>query len=128
MPDSYQLPALVLTVLLLPAFFQLYLRFRETRTLLWLLGFLFACVRMLQVYQLGLWDYSDTAVHPWIASIGQASHLISSGLFLASSRPSRSVSAAAAFSTPFLSSFPSFFTPSFSTASTTARRPKHTPF
>jgi len=35
MPDSYHLPALILTVLLLPAFLQLYLRFRDTRTLLW---------------------------------------------------------------------------------------------
>jgi C4-dicarboxylate-specific signal transduction histidine kinase len=87
MSESYQLPAIVLTALLLPVFLQLYLRSREKRTLLWLLGFLFACVRMLQVYRLGLWDFSDAAVHPWIASIGQASALISSSLFLASLSP-----------------------------------------
>jgi signal transduction histidine kinase len=87
MPDSYHFPALVLTVLLLPAFFQLYLRFRDTRTLLWFLGFLFASIRMLQFYNLGWWNYSDTVAHPWIASIGQASILISSGLFLASLSP-----------------------------------------
>ena len=87
MPDSYHLPALVLTVLLLPAFFQLYLRFRDTRTLLWFLGFFFAAIRMLQFYNLGWWNYSDVTVHPWIASIGQASILISSGLFLASLAP-----------------------------------------
>ena len=87
MPDSYHLPALVLTVLLLPAFFQLYLRFRDTRTLLWFLGFFFAAIRMLQFYNLGWWNYTDTAAHPWIASIGQASILISSGLFLASLAP-----------------------------------------
>jgi signal transduction histidine kinase len=87
MPDSYHFPALVLTVLLLPAFFQLYLRFRDTRTLLWFLGFLFASIRMLQFYNLGWWNYSDATVHPWIASIGQASILVSSGLFLASLSP-----------------------------------------
>jgi signal transduction histidine kinase len=87
MPDSYHLPALVLTVLLLPAFFQLYLRFRDVRTLLWFLGFFFAAIRMLQFYNLGWWNYTDTAAHPWIASIGQASILTSSGLFLASLSP-----------------------------------------
>lgn len=87
MPDSYQLPAFVLTVLLLPAFFQLYLRFRDTRTLLWLLGFLFAVVRMLQHYDLAWWTLSDTNLHPWYAAIGQTAILISSALFLASLSP-----------------------------------------
>jgi len=87
MPDSYHLPALVLTVLLLPAFFQLYLRFRDTRTLLWFLGFFFACIRMLQFYNLGWWNYTDTHAHPWIAGLGQTSILISSALFLASLAP-----------------------------------------
>jgi hypothetical protein len=87
MPDSYHLPALVLTVLLLPAFFQLYLRFRDTRTLLWFLGFLFAAIRMLQFYNLGSWNYTNTQAHPWIAGVGQTSILISSALFLASLAP-----------------------------------------
>jgi signal transduction histidine kinase len=87
MPDSYQLPALVLTVLLLPAFFQLYLRFRDTRTLLWFLGFLFAVVRMLQHYDLTWWDFSDTSLHPWYGAIGQTAILISSAFFLASLSP-----------------------------------------
>jgi signal transduction histidine kinase len=87
MPDSYHLPALVLTVLLLPAFFQLYLRYRDTRTLLWFLGFLFAAIRMLQFYNLGWWNYTDTQAHPWIAAVGQTSILISSALFLASLAP-----------------------------------------
>ena len=39
MPDFYHAPALALTALLLPAFFYLYLRFRDSRTLLWFLGF-----------------------------------------------------------------------------------------
>lgn len=87
MADSYHLPALVLTVLLLPAFFQLYLRFRDTRTLLWFLGFFFAAIRMLQFYNLGWWNYSDPHAHPWIAAVGQTSILISSALFLASLAP-----------------------------------------
>lgn len=87
MPDSYQLPAIVLTALLLPAFAQLYLRSRETRILLWLLGFSFACLRMLQAYRIGLWDLSDPLVHPWLVALGQTCALISSTLFLASLSP-----------------------------------------
>ena len=87
MPDSYHVPALVLTVLLLPAFGQLYMRFRDTRTLLWFLGFLFAILRMLQFYDLGWWNVSDTNLHPWFAAAGETSILISSVLFLASLSP-----------------------------------------
>jgi signal transduction histidine kinase len=87
MSDGYQLPAIALTALLLPVFLQLYLRSRERRTLLWFLGFLFAGLRMLQVYRLGLWDFSDAAVHPWLAAAGQTSAVISSTLFLASLSP-----------------------------------------
>ena len=87
MPDSYHLLALVLTALLLPAFFQLYLKFRDTRTLLWFLGFLFTLVRMLQHYDVAWWDLSDTGLHPWYAAIGQTAVLISSALFLASLAP-----------------------------------------
>lgn len=87
MPDSYHFPALVLTVLLLPAFFQLYLRFKDTRTLLWFLGFLFAVFRMLQYYDLGWWNVSDPIAYPWFAAAGQTSILISSTLFLASLSP-----------------------------------------
>jgi len=87
MLDSYHLPALVITALLLPAFFQLYLRFRDTRTLLWFLGFLFAVIRMLQLYKLGWWDLSDPNLHPWYAAIGQTAILISSAFFLASLAP-----------------------------------------
>lgn len=89
MADSYHLPALVLTVLLLPAFCQLYIRFRNTRTLLWFLGFLFACIRMVQHYKVGLWDYSDAAEYPWMAAIGETAILVSSALFLASLTPLR---------------------------------------
>ena len=76
MPDSYQLPAVVMTALLLPVFAYLYLRSRDARTILWLLGFFCAILRMLQVYQLGLWDFSDPALHPWIATTGQIAALV----------------------------------------------------
>lgn len=89
MADSYQLPALVITVLLLPAFCQLYLRFRNTRTLLWFLGFLFACLRMLQFYKLGIWDYTSASKHPWWVAGGETAALISSAFFLASLTPLR---------------------------------------
>jgi hypothetical protein len=88
MPDYYQVPALVLTVLLLPAFGYMYLRFRDTRTLLWFLGFLFATLRMLQHYNLVSW-YLSNGRHPWLAAAGQTSALISSALFLASLSPLR---------------------------------------
>jgi len=87
MADSYQIPALVITVLLLPAFGQLYLRFRDSRTLLWFLGFFFAVLRMLQFYDLGWWNLSDSKLHPWWAASGQTAILISSALFLASLSP-----------------------------------------
>ena len=50
MPDYYHLPALALTALLLPAFGYLYLRFRDARSLLWFLGFLFSIVAMVLLY------------------------------------------------------------------------------
>jgi signal transduction histidine kinase len=86
MPDYYQVPALVLTALLLPAFGYLYLRFRDIRTLLWFLGFLFAVFRMLLLYRLGSWDFAD-GNHPWMAAAGQTSIQIGSALFLASLSP-----------------------------------------
>jgi hypothetical protein len=88
MPDYYQLPALILTALLLPAFGHLYLRFRDTRSLLWFLGFLFATLRMVMLYRLGTWDFVD-GVHPWSVAAGQAFIQIGSALFLASLSPLR---------------------------------------
>jgi len=87
--DSYHMPALVLTTLLLPAFGYLYLRFRDTRTLLWFLGFLFAIARMLLVYHLPWWDLSDVTMHPWVAAASQTSIQICSALFLGSLSPLR---------------------------------------
>ncbi|MGA7857532.1 MAG: hypothetical protein WCA11_06390, partial [Terracidiphilus sp.] len=87
MPDGYQLPAIILTALLLPAFAQLFLRSRETRTLMWFLGFLFALLRMVQLHGLGFGDFSDSASHPWITAAGLCCMLVSSLLFLASLSP-----------------------------------------
>lgn len=87
MADSYQLPAIVLTAFLLPAFAQLYLRSRNTRTLLWLLGFVFAFLRLLQVWKIGLLDGASAIAHPWLATAGLTCILISSALFLASLSP-----------------------------------------
>lgn len=87
MLDSYQLPAIILTGLLLLAFTQLYLRSRDARTLLWILGFLFAVLRIVQFYGLSLRDYSDAGAHPWLAASGLVCMQISSALFLASLSP-----------------------------------------
>ncbi len=86
MADPYQVVAFILTALLLPGFGHLYLRFRDTRTLLWFLGFLLAMVRMLATYKLGMWDFAAGS-HPWMAAAGQTSIQLSSALFLASLSP-----------------------------------------
>jgi signal transduction histidine kinase len=88
MPDFYHAPALVLTALLLPAFGYLYLRFRDTRTLLWFMGFLTAMFSMAMVYFGGPW-HTSASQHPWLQAAGQASLQISSALFLASLSPLR---------------------------------------
>jgi len=88
MPDNYQLPALALSALLLPAFGFLYLRFRSTRTLLWLLGFICAVIQMVLLYQIGRWNFLDGA-HPWVLAAGQTLIQIGSALFLASLSPLR---------------------------------------
>ncbi len=88
MADPYQLVAFLLTALLLPAFGHLYLRFRDSRTLLWFLGFLLAIVRMLTDYKLGPWNFYE-AGHPWMATTGEAASQLGSALFLASLSPAR---------------------------------------
>jgi signal transduction histidine kinase len=87
MPDGYQLPAIIMTALLLPAFAHLYLRSRDMRTLMWFLGFLFALLRMVQFYTAGLWDVSDYSAHPWIIAGGLTCMQVSSALFVASLSP-----------------------------------------
>jgi signal transduction histidine kinase len=86
MPDYYHAPALILTALFLPAFGYLYLGFRNSRSLLWLLGFLFSIVYMALDYSLG--SKAALAVsHPWLAGIGQTSIHISGAMFLGSLSP-----------------------------------------
>jgi two-component system, NtrC family, sensor kinase len=87
-PDYYHIPALVLTELLLPAFGYLYLRFRDTRTLLWFLGFFFAVISMVLVHFEGAWLLASST-HPWIVAAGQVAIQISTALFLASLSPAR---------------------------------------
>lgn len=88
MPDYYYIPALVLTELLLPAFGYLYLRFRDTRTLLWFLGFFFAVISMVLVHFEGSWLVASST-HPWTVAAGQVAIQISTALFLASLAPAR---------------------------------------
>jgi signal transduction histidine kinase len=86
MPDYYHTPALILTMLLLPAFEYMYLRYRDTRTLLWFLGFLFAIVSMVMPYAAGPLSFY-AGIYPWLAAAGQTSTLISSALFIGSLSP-----------------------------------------
>jgi signal transduction histidine kinase len=88
MPDFYHAPALILTALLLPAFGFLYLRSRNTRTLLWFLGFLFALMHMVLLYTMELQTLSSLA-YTWLAAIAQTAMQISSALFLGSLSPLR---------------------------------------
>ncbi len=88
MPDFYHAPALLLTALLLPAFGYLYLRFRDTRTLLWFLGFLLALVSMVLLYSSranGFWG----EIYPWLAAAGQTCTQVGTALFLGSLSPQR---------------------------------------
>ncbi len=87
MSDGYQLTAFVLTALLLPAFAHFYLRWRDKQVLLWLIAFSLACLRMLQVFHLGPWDFSSALDHPWIAAAGQTAALLSATVFLFSLSP-----------------------------------------
>src|SRR5580700_4891319 len=57
MQDWYQMPALILTAILLPAFGHLYWRTRDIRNLLWFLAFLFVLIRMLLLYPAHVWDF-----------------------------------------------------------------------
>jgi signal transduction histidine kinase len=88
MPDYYHAPALILTVLLLPAFGYLYLRFRDTRNLLWFLGFLFAMASMVLFYSIGP-ERPFGTIYPWLAAVGQTCIQLSSAMFLGSLSPLR---------------------------------------
>ena len=86
MPDYYHVPALILTALFLPAFGYLHLRFRDARTLLWFLGFLFALVSMVLPYTLDAHAFSGK-FYPWLAAAGETSIQVSAAMFLGSLSP-----------------------------------------
>jgi signal transduction histidine kinase len=86
MPDSYQLPALVLTALLLPAFGFLHLRFKNIRTLLWFLGFICVVSQMAILYRLGARDLSSGS-HGWWLAAAETAIQIGSALILCSLSP-----------------------------------------
>src|SRR5271165_1010173 len=86
MQDWYQMPALILTMLLLPAFAHLYFRTRDTRNLLWLLSFCILIFRMSLLYPAAAWEMWDSS-RPWTTAFGEACAILASGLFLASLSP-----------------------------------------
>jgi signal transduction histidine kinase len=86
MQDWYQMPALFLTALLLPAFGYLYWRTKDTRNLLWFLAFLFLVVRMLLLYPVHASDFLEGSP-AWIAATGQALGILGACLFLGSLSP-----------------------------------------
>ena len=86
MPDWYQMPALIMTALLLPAFGHLYWRTRDTRNLLWFLAFVFVLIRMALLYPVAAWEMWDSR-QPWTAAWAQACAMLASGLFLGSLSP-----------------------------------------
>ncbi len=86
MQEWYQMPALLLTALLLPAFGHLYWRTRDTRNLLWFLAFLFVVARMALLYPVNATDFLEGSA-PWIAATGQACGILGACLFLGSLSP-----------------------------------------
>ncbi len=86
MPDYYHLPALLLTALLLPAFGYLYLRFRDARSLLWFLGFLFSIIAMVLLYTMDGYPGSGS---PFLVASGQTFIQLSAAMFLGSLSPLR---------------------------------------
>jgi signal transduction histidine kinase len=85
-PDWYQMPALIMTALLLPAFGHLYWRTRDIRNLLWFLAFCFVVVRMALLYPVSAWEMWDSR-QPWTAASAQACAMLASALFLGSLSP-----------------------------------------
>lgn len=86
MQDWYQMPVLVLTALLLPAFGYLYVRTRDVRNLLWFLAFFCTLVRMALLYPAATWNMVY-AGSPWAAAVGQSLAMLAAGLFLGSLSP-----------------------------------------
>ncbi len=88
MHDLYHAPALVLTALSLPIFGYLYLRFRDVRTLLWLLGFFFDIIAIVLIDTVNWWHFPANA-QPWLTVAGRTAIQISAAMFLGSLSPLR---------------------------------------
>lgn len=86
MHDLYQAPALILTVLLVPAFGHLFLRTRDVRNLLWFLAFVLVVVRGALLYSTGNWTFLSSSI-PWSAGVGESCALVAAALFLGSLSP-----------------------------------------
>jgi signal transduction histidine kinase len=86
MPDYYHVPALILTVLLLPAFGHLYLRLRDMRTRLWFAAFFSTVVAMLFSYTVKGWVLPPVTA-AWFRVGGRTFVQVSSALFLGSMSP-----------------------------------------
>ena len=85
---DYQIPAFVLTLLLLPGLAYLATRFRDRRALLWFFGFLLAIVRMALHYNgLVFWNFSNEYLHPWLATLGMVAAQIGAVFFVMSLAP-----------------------------------------
>ncbi len=86
MQDWYQMPALILTAMLLPAFGYLYARTRDIRNLLWFLAFLCTVLRMALLYPTTAVTMPDTHA-PWAAALAESLAMLAAGLFLGSLSP-----------------------------------------
>lgn len=86
MHDLYQAPALILTILLVPAFGHLFLRTRDIRNLLWFLAFVLVVVRGLLLYSTGNWAFLSEST-PWSAALAESCALVAAALFLGSLSP-----------------------------------------
>jgi signal transduction histidine kinase len=86
MPDYYHAPALILTLLVLPAFGHLYLRLRDARTRLWFLAFFSTLIAMLFSYTVKGWNFPPEA-DAWLRAGAAVFVQVSSALFLASMSP-----------------------------------------
>jgi signal transduction histidine kinase len=84
--DWYQMPVLILTALLLPAFGYLYARTRDIRNLLWFLAFLCIVARMVLLYPTTAVTLADTHA-PWAAALAESLAMLAAGLFLGSLSP-----------------------------------------
>jgi signal transduction histidine kinase len=86
MHDLYQAPALILTILLVPAFGHLFVRTRDIRNLLWFLAFVLVVVRGLLLYSTGDWTFLSDST-PWSAALAESCALVAAALFLGSLSP-----------------------------------------